>query len=226
MSSLPPDIEELHTAACEGKQDGYIDPQNGLFVFTAYAHRKRGRCCGSMCRHCPYDWINVKKEQPASDTDSDTDTDEEEEGAEPEEEEVGEPQEDFSMKRVVTSKAPPTDDSESSGSLANTGKSPVYTRTGDSGKSSLFNGERRRKDDLLFAALGDVDELCSFVGAARVLCNASTPSKTKKGDWVIKLGQELEEIQSQLMDLGSHIATPRGSDVTTQTQLDRTKFPR
>jgi len=24
-------------------------------VFTAAYHRKRGYCCGSGCRHCPYD---------------------------------------------------------------------------------------------------------------------------------------------------------------------------
>lgn len=24
-------------------------------VFTAQAHLKKGKCCGSGCRHCPYD---------------------------------------------------------------------------------------------------------------------------------------------------------------------------
>jgi hypothetical protein len=28
--------------------------ENGLFVFTAQYHLKRGYCCGSGCRHCPY----------------------------------------------------------------------------------------------------------------------------------------------------------------------------
>ena len=28
-------------------------------VFTAWYHLKRGECCGSGCRHCPYDHINV-----------------------------------------------------------------------------------------------------------------------------------------------------------------------
>jgi hypothetical protein len=33
--------------------DFYMD-QNGLLVFTADYHLRRGYCCGSACRHCPY----------------------------------------------------------------------------------------------------------------------------------------------------------------------------
>lgn len=29
--------------------------ENGLLVFTAAYHLKRGYCCGSGCRHCPYE---------------------------------------------------------------------------------------------------------------------------------------------------------------------------
>jgi Family of unknown function (DUF5522) len=28
--------------------------ENGYLVFTAAYHLKRGSCCGSGCRHCPY----------------------------------------------------------------------------------------------------------------------------------------------------------------------------
>ena len=34
-------------------EDFYMDGE--YMVFTAAYHRKRGRCCGSRCRHCPYD---------------------------------------------------------------------------------------------------------------------------------------------------------------------------
>ena len=34
--------------------DGYLDPESGLFVFTSAYHLKRGTCCESGCRHCPY----------------------------------------------------------------------------------------------------------------------------------------------------------------------------
>ena len=33
--------------------------ENGLMVMTEQFHLKRGFCCGSKCRHCPYDHINV-----------------------------------------------------------------------------------------------------------------------------------------------------------------------
>lgn len=33
--------------------DFYIE--NGLYVFTAAHHIRRGWCCGRGCRHCPYD---------------------------------------------------------------------------------------------------------------------------------------------------------------------------
>ena len=32
--------------------DYYLD--GGKFVFTSAYHRKRGYCCNSRCRHCPY----------------------------------------------------------------------------------------------------------------------------------------------------------------------------
>jgi len=32
----------------------------GYRVFTRLAHERRGRCCGNGCRHCPYDYQNVK----------------------------------------------------------------------------------------------------------------------------------------------------------------------
>jgi len=37
--------------------DYYFD--KGLFVMTETYHLKRGFCCGSKCRHCPYEHKNV-----------------------------------------------------------------------------------------------------------------------------------------------------------------------
>lgn len=41
---------------------------------------------------------------------------------------------------------------------------PVYTRTGDRGKTSLFNGQRVSKSASQIEAYGTVDELTSFIG--------------------------------------------------------------
>ncbi|MDR3738606.1 MAG: DUF5522 domain-containing protein [Terracidiphilus sp.] len=47
-------------------EDYYMEGK--ALVFTAAFHLKRGYCCGSGCRHCPY------RETPATDsTRSDTD---------------------------------------------------------------------------------------------------------------------------------------------------------
>ena len=41
--------------------DTYIDPASGYQVLTSQAHLKRGTCCGNVCRHCPFEYINVPK---------------------------------------------------------------------------------------------------------------------------------------------------------------------
>jgi hypothetical protein len=39
--------------------------REGLYVvFTEAYHRKRGYCCGSGCRHCPWDHEAVPKGDP------------------------------------------------------------------------------------------------------------------------------------------------------------------
>lgn len=40
--------------------DYYVDKVSGLLVFTEKYHIKRGYCCKSGCRHCPY---NYKKDK-------------------------------------------------------------------------------------------------------------------------------------------------------------------
>ncbi len=34
--------------------------ENGFMVMTEVYHLKRGYCCGSKCRHCPFEWRNVE----------------------------------------------------------------------------------------------------------------------------------------------------------------------
>ena len=43
-----------HAAAIDAGEDTYIDPDSGLVVLTAGFLARRGFCCESGCRHCPY----------------------------------------------------------------------------------------------------------------------------------------------------------------------------
>ncbi|MGD8317028.1 MAG: DUF5522 domain-containing protein [Myxococcales bacterium] len=51
---LPERVLEAHRQAMERGDQGYLDPDTGLFVMTEATLRARGKCCGSGCRHCPY----------------------------------------------------------------------------------------------------------------------------------------------------------------------------
>lgn len=75
----------------------------------------------------------------------------------------------------------------------------IYTRTGDSGETSLFGGGRIAKDDARIEAYGTIDELNAFLGVAR----ASWPSSP--------IDAQLERVQSDLFDIGAFLASP-GSD--------------
>jgi cob(I)alamin adenosyltransferase len=74
----------------------------------------------------------------------------------------------------------------------------VYTRRGDRGETSLAGGQRVPKDSLRIEAYGTVDELNSFVGAARV--TASELAATE-------LAAILLRVQHELFNLGSILAT-------------------
>ncbi len=59
-------IEKLYFGFTK-KPDFYIE--DGKTVFTESFHLKRGYCCGSGCRHCPY---ASKKEHPNQDQEPST----------------------------------------------------------------------------------------------------------------------------------------------------------
>ncbi|KAI9294987.1 hypothetical protein K502DRAFT_365355 [Neoconidiobolus thromboides FSU 785] len=55
--------EEVYSKAIKQNKDYYKDPETGYLVFTDLYHLKRGNCCGNRCRHCPFNYINVKKKK-------------------------------------------------------------------------------------------------------------------------------------------------------------------
>ena len=72
----------------------------------------------------------------------------------------------------------------------------IYTRTGDGGSTGLFGGGRVPKDDVRVWAYGDVDELNTAVGMARVV--ESMP----------RIDELLIPIQRDLFAIGALLATP------------------
>jgi cob(I)alamin adenosyltransferase len=84
----------------------------------------------------------------------------------------------------------------------------VYTKTGDGGTTSLYNGERIEKNTCIMEALGDLDELNVSIGAFS--CKLS------------EFNVQLLSIQSTLIDIGASITTPWTR--SSEKELEKTKF--
>jgi cob(I)alamin adenosyltransferase len=80
----------------------------------------------------------------------------------------------------------------------------IYTRTGDTGETGLFDGTRVPKSDPRVAAYGDVDELNAWLGLARgeLAADSGGPSQ-------LALPDLLEQLQKDLFALGARLADPR-----------------
>ena len=75
----------------------------------------------------------------------------------------------------------------------------IYTKTGDTGTTSLFGGKRVSKADLRIDTYGTVDELNSYIGLVR---DQEVNQKRK---------EVLVEIQDRLFTIGSILATEPGN---------------
>lgn len=89
----------------------------------------------------------------------------------------------------------------------------IYTKTGDKGKTSLYDGEKVSKSSLRVAAYGDIDELSSSIGFAISIVKSRRVKKI------------LENVQRDLFVLGSHIATckPNLHDVLPKFNLAKVR---
>ncbi len=72
----------------------------------------------------------------------------------------------------------------------------IYTRTGDTGETSLFGGQRVAKDALRVETYGSVDEVNAHLG---VVCAETRDTE---------LREILSTIQAHLFVLGADLATP------------------
>lgn len=104
-------------------------------------------------------------------------------------------------------------------------KSPIYTKTGDKGYTSLYNGQRLPKDSLFFDVVGTLDEISSAIG----LTYMELETREQVFDIENMLTSEYKEIyslltwvQSRLLDLGSHVATP--IDSSSDRKIEQTNF--
>ncbi|MCM1369516.1 MAG: cob(I)yrinic acid a,c-diamide adenosyltransferase [Candidatus Amulumruptor caecigallinarius] len=84
-------------------------------------------------------------------------------------------------------------------------KSLLYTRTGDSGTTSLVGGERVKKNSERLEAYGTIDELSSAIG---LLASDAKCTNEVKG--------QLMEIQNELFNVGCYLATavPEGEELS------------
>lgn len=79
----------------------------------------------------------------------------------------------------------------------------VYTRHGDAGRTSLVGGQKVKKNELRIESYGTIDELNSFIGAAR----QTILNEHASNEALCALGAELLRVQHELFNLGSVLAT-------------------
>jgi cob(I)alamin adenosyltransferase len=84
----------------------------------------------------------------------------------------------------------------------------IYTKTGDSGETSLFDNTRVSKADARVDAFGEVDELNACLGAARA------------AGLDADLSPVLEAIQQELFAIGARLADPSHRIAPRVTKAD------
>lgn len=98
-------------------------------------------------------------------------------------------------------------------------KSKIYTRTGDTGTTSLVNGRRVKKNDIRVEAYGTVDTLNSYIGVVCAdCCDSVSPDAIST----------LRFISNKLFNLGAYLASdnqpdtePRGLDDAAVVRIEQ-----
>lgn len=96
----------------------------------------------------------------------------------------------------------------------------IYTKTGDKGKTSLYDGSRHSKFDEVFDVLGDIDELSSHIGLLYTQFNASVNDEPPSHPDNKNINTDfLRIIQCRLQTINSLIATPESKKASKLTQI-------
>jgi len=84
----------------------------------------------------------------------------------------------------------------------------IYTKTGDSGKTSLYDGNRASKYLINFEVIGEIDELSSRIGLLYVYIQNLVSNKDESMlEYYKYLLNLLRKIQCNLQNFNSYIAT-------------------
>lgn len=89
----------------------------------------------------------------------------------------------------------------------------IYTKSGDSGETSLIGGRRSPKDDKVFFVLGSLDELSAALGLA-----SAEISRVSGGE---QMAEPLEQVQADLIKICAELAAAPGSssDLMGETRV-------
>jgi len=119
----------------------------------------------------------------------------------------------------------------------------IYTRLGDYGQTSIYTGARFKKHSLIINAIGNIDELSSYVGLCRayikknkevdnilheiqndlykITCNLAGAEKEFSENEVKKLEEIIDEYDSKLPEIKAFII-PSGNKEATHLHVART----
>ncbi len=88
----------------------------------------------------------------------------------------------------------------------------IYTKTGDSGTTSLYGGKRLSKAEMRIETYGTVDELNSYIGLVATYLEEKEYSDL------------LADIQSRLFDIGTHLAAEPGKQNLILPEIPESKI--
>lgn len=88
----------------------------------------------------------------------------------------------------------------------------IYTKTGDKGKTSLFDNKRVSKDHIRVESYGTVDELVSFLGLAKNYVDCKEIYKI------------IQEVQNKLFIVSANLATEDDSKIKYRIEEEDIEF--